>query len=127
MIENDEIMEEWDIFINTELTPFLHLVPLPSSSLSTRFNSSSSSSTSTALQARFKPTAQRLELILPLSDLTGNNLVGERVKELQLEKGQKLVGAGWQWRRVQYLLGQFTTGASELILVFAQCFVFCRW
>lgn len=106
MIENDEIMEEWDIFINTELTPFLHLVPLPSSSLSTRFNSP----TAETLQARFKPTAQRLELVLPLTDLTGNNLVGERVKELQMEKGQKLVGAGWQWRRVQYLLGQFTTG-----------------
>lgn len=106
MIENDEIMEEWDIFINTELTPFLHLVPLPSSSLSARFNSS----TTDTLQARFKPTAQRLELVLPLTDLTKNNLVGERVKELQMEKGQKLVGAGWQWRRVQYLLGQFTTG-----------------
>jgi hypothetical protein len=114
MIENDEIMEEWDIFINTELTPFIHLVPLPSSSVSTRFNSlsSSSSSATETLQARFKPNAKRLELVLPLTDLTGNNLILERVKELQMEKGQKLVGAGWQWRRVQYLLGQFTTGTN---------------
>jgi len=122
MIENDEIMEEWDIFINTELTPFLHLVPLPSSSLSARFNSS----TTDTLQARFKPTAQRLELVLPLTDLTKNNLVGERVKELQMEKGQKLVGAGWQWRRVQYLLGQFTTGKPFAYPVLKQLTLY-RW
>lgn len=108
MIEDDEILEEWDIFINTELTPFLHLAPLPSHSLSTRFNNTANPSTT--LQARYKPKAKKLELVLPLADLSGNNLVGERVKELQMEKGQKLVGAGWQWRRVQYLLGQFTTG-----------------
>lgn len=115
MNENDEIMEEWVIFINTELTPFLHLIPLPSSTLSTRFNNTTDPS-SAALQARFKPAAKRLELVLPFTDLTGNNLVGERVKDLQMEKGQKLVGAGWQWRRVQYLLGQFTTGKTILIL-----------
>ena len=103
-MENDEILEEWDVFISTELTPFLHLTPLPSSSLSTRFNTPAPSSSS-----RFKPHAKRLELILPFDDLSRDNLVGERIRELQIEKGQQLVGTGWQWRRVQYLVGQFTS------------------
>ena len=105
MIEEDEIMEEWEIFINTELTPFLHLIPLPSSSISARFHAAN-------LEARFKPVSKRLELFLPFTGLDENNLLGDRVRELQMEKGQKLVGTGWQWRRVQYLLGQFTTGTK---------------
>lgn len=110
----DEIMEEWDIYINTELTPFLHLAPLPSTSLSSRFNSDGHrASSSNPLPARFKPQARRLEINLPTDDLARANLVDDRVRELQLEKGQKLVGSGWQWRRVQYLLGRFTTGTRH--------------
>lgn len=111
----DEIMEEWDVFINTELTPFLHLTPLPSATLSARFNSTTLTTESLApLSARFKPNARRLELVLPLDDLARGNLSGERVKELSLERGQKVVGAGWQWRRVQYLLGRFASGNRVL-------------
>ena len=110
MIEDDEIMEEWDIYGNTELTPFLHLAPLPSPTLSDRFNTNESTG---SLQARFKPTSRLLEVILPLDDLSTGNLVPERVKDLQLGRGQKLSGSGWQWNRVQYLLGQFTTGTQR--------------
>ena len=117
-------MEEWDVFINTELMPFLHLTPLPSTSLSTRFNNqttstpSPSSSASSASTCRFKPQAKRLELILPFDNLSRENLLSERVRELQMEKGQKLVGAGWQWRRVQYLVGQFTSKRSPIFINF---------
>lgn len=104
-MENDEIMDEWDVFITTELTPFLHLIPLPSTTLSSRFNSPSSQNNS----SRFKSQAKRLELVLPFNDLSKDNLINERIKELQMEKGQKLMGAGWQWRRAQYLLGQFSS------------------
>lgn len=110
MDNDDEIMEEWDVFVTTELTPFLHLTPLPSSSLSSRFNAPSSSTSSSC---RFKPHAKRLELVLPFDDLARENLVGERVKDLQMEKGQNLVGAGWQWRRVQYLVGQFRSNLGS--------------
>lgn len=101
-MEHDELLEEWDIYINTELTTFLHLTPLPSSSLSTRFTTTPTTTT------RFKPQARLLELVLPHGDLNRGNVVVERVRELQMDKGQKLAGAGWPWKKVQYLLGQFT-------------------
>lgn len=105
----DEIIEEWDVFIGTELTPFLHLTPLPTATLSSRLNAYPSVSMSTAMPWRFKPRARRLEFGLAFDDLGSESLQGERMRELQMgEKGQKLIGSGWQWRRVQYLLGRFS-------------------
>jgi hypothetical protein len=110
---HDEILEEWDVYINTELTPFLHLTPFPSRTLATRFNHISSNETS---MARFKPLSRLLELHLPFTDLNRENLEFERLRDLQLEKGQKIAGMGWQWRKVQYLLGSFTSG--KLFIMF---------
>ena len=124
-LQEDEILDEWDVYINTELTPFLHLAPLPSSSLAGRFNSPSAS----PLQARFKPQARRLELHLPFTDLSSENLAEDRLRDLQInEKGQKIVGAGWPWRRVQYLLGTFTTGTCACTMyIFLIIILILRW
>lgn len=108
MDHDDEILDEYDIFVNTELSSFLHIIPLPTSTLSTRFNSPKSSSFDTPNAVKFKPQARKLEMILSNQDLLDGNFCGERVGELQMDSGQKLVGSGWPWRKVQYLLGHFS-------------------
>ena len=106
-IEDDLIEEEWDVLVGTELTPFLHILSLPTSILSSRYSSSPTAA------ARFKPHARRLEITLPLTDqLAPDNFDAKRMREMDVDSGQKLVGSGWPWRRVQYLVGQFNSSIS---------------
>ena len=111
----DEILEEWTVFIGAELTPFLHLTPLPTSTLSARYNALPP--TPTSFPWKFKPRARRLEFGLAFEDLGAENLQEERMRELNMEErgGQRMVGNGWQWRRVQYLLGRFTGTQTDLL------------
>ena len=111
MDNDDEIMEEWDVFVTTELTPFLHLTPLPSSSLSSRFNAPSSSTSSSC---RFKPHAKRLSNWSSRSTICSGEFGRRTGQRPSNGKGQKLVGAGWQWRRVQYLVGQFRSNLGTV-------------
>lgn len=111
--DTDEILEEWEVFVGTELTPFLHLCPFSSTTLANRFNAVAEPDT-----IRFKNKARRFEACLPIMDLKGNNLSEERVRELNVTAGQKISGAAWPWMRVQYLLGRFSTGTSHIFYVF---------
>lgn len=101
----DEIEAEWDVYVGTELMPFLHLCPLPSSSLATRFNASS------LAEGRFKATARRLELTLPFGEGEESSILAtERADELQMKAGIRLAGQAWPWRPVQYMVGAFEGG-----------------
>lgn len=108
----DEVDQEWDVFVGTELTPFLHLCPLPSASLAARFNQSLP--VGKLLEGRYKPNARKLELSLPFVADDFRFLSEERAKELQLNGGLKVSGSGWPWRPVQYLVGQFKGGNETL-------------
>lgn len=101
----DEVLHEWNVFVGTEMTPFLHLCPMQSASLAARFNSFSGSTA-----GRFKPSSRRLELQLPFSSSEREFLDGERAAQLQMSAGMKISGSGWPWRPVQYMVGQFVGG-----------------
>lgn len=101
----DEVLEEWNVFVGTDLTPFLHLCPFPSATLAARFNTATASSD--ALAGRFKRVARHLEVTLPFTGIADEHLSWERIEELQLTAGQKVTGAGWPWRPVQYMIGRF--------------------
>ena len=106
--DDDEVLCEWDVFVGTELSPFLHLCPLQSASLAARFNSLAGGSS-----GRFKPASKRLELNLPFSGEERGFLEGERAQQLQMSAGIKISGSGWPWRPVQYLVGRFQGSKTE--------------
>lgn len=102
---HDELLQEWDVFVGTELSPFLHLCPLQSASLAIRFNHLDGCTT-----GRFKSAAKRLDLQLPFSASEREFLEEERAKQLQMSEGMRICGSGWPWRPVQYMVGRFVDG-----------------
>ncbi len=108
--KDDELLHEWDVFVGTELSPFLQLCPLQSASLAARFNSQEGCCT-----GRFKAASKSFELNLPFSASERELLETERAHQLQMNAGMKISGAAWPWRPVQYLVGRFSGGKISWI------------
>lgn len=66
MDTEDQVLEEYDVYVNTALMSHLHILQLPSPSFSDRFAHLCDSSPDVVLSSRFKPKNGLLEIDIPM-------------------------------------------------------------